>query len=34
MFPTNKKHVFTGRNEGLAEKYDPVEGKIVSTGND
>ena len=33
MFPANKKHVSTGRNEGLAEKYDPVEGKIASTDN-
>ena len=33
MFPANKKHVSTSRNEGLAEKYDPVEGKIASTGN-
>ena len=32
-FPANKKHVSTSRNEGLAAKYDPVEGKIVSTGN-
>ena len=33
MFPANKKHVSTSRNERLAEKYDLVEGKIASTGN-
>ena len=33
MFPANKKHVSTSRNEGLAEKYYPVEGKVASTGN-
>ena len=33
MFPANKKHVYTSWNEGLAEKYGPVEGKIASTGN-
>ena len=33
MFPANKKHVSTSRNEGLAEKNDPVERKIAFTGN-
>ena len=33
MFPANKKQVSTSRNEGLAEKYDPIEGKIASAGN-
>ena len=33
MLPANKKHVSTSRNEGLAEKYDPVEGKIASADN-
>ena len=33
MFPANKKHVSTSQNEGLTEKYDPVEEKIASTGN-
>ena len=33
MFPANKKHVSTRRNEGLTEKYDPVEEKITSTGS-
>ena len=29
----DKKLVFTGWNEGLAEKYVSVEEKIASTGN-
>ena len=33
MVPANKKHVSTSRNEGLAEKCDPVEGKVAFTGN-
>ena len=32
-FPTNKKHVSTSRNEGLAKKYDPVDGKNTFTDN-
>ena len=33
MYSANKKHVSTSRNEGLAEKYYPVEGKITSADN-
>ena len=33
MFPVDKKLVFTSRNDGLAEKYVPVEEKTASTGN-
>ena len=33
MFPVAKKLVFTSRNEGLAEKYVPVEEKTASAGN-
>ena len=33
MFPANKKHVSTSRNEGIAEKYYSVEGKIAPTSN-
>ena len=33
MFPANKNHVSTHRNEGLTEKYDLVEEKNTSTGN-
>ena len=33
LFPVDKKLVFTSWNDGLAEKYAPVEEKTVSTGN-
>ena len=33
LFPVDKKLVFTSRNEGLAEKYVPVEKNTTSTGN-
>ena len=33
MFPVDKKLVFAGWNEGLAEKCVPVEEKAASTGN-
>ena len=33
LFPVDKNLVFTSRNEGLAEKYVPVEEKTASTGS-
>ena len=33
LFPVDKNIVFTNRNEGLTEKYVPVEEKTASTGN-
>ena len=33
LFPVDKKLVFAGWNEGLAEKCVPVEEKAASTGN-
>ena len=33
LFPVDKKLVFTSRNEGLAEKYAPVEEKTAFTGS-
>ena len=33
LFPVDKKLVFTSQNEGLAEKYVPVEEKTASTGS-
>ena len=33
MFPVDKKLSFTSRNEGLPEKYVPVEEKTASTGS-
>ena len=29
LFPVDKKLIFTSRNEGLAEKYVPVEEKML-----
>ena len=31
LFPVDKKLVFTSQDEGLAEKYVPVEDKPAST---
>ena len=33
MFPVDKKLVFTSQNEGLGEKYIPLEEKTTSTDN-
>ena len=33
MFPVDKKPIFTSRNEGLTEKYVPVEEKTPFTGS-
>ena len=33
MFPVDKKLIFTSRNEGLTEKYVPVEEKTPFTGS-
>ena len=34
LFPVDKNLVFTSRNEGLTEKYAPVEEKIASTASE